>query len=51
MRKYTTHEPLRQYYELGLSDVKIAELLKEHYDTEQYGLRYSMLNLEYTQAR
>ena len=32
-------EPLRQYYELGLSDVKVTELLKEHYDTEQYGLR------------
>ncbi|KAF8510512.1 hypothetical protein BU17DRAFT_77669 [Hysterangium stoloniferum] len=31
-------EPLRQYYELGLSDVKIAELLKEHYDTNNYGL-------------
>ncbi|KAF8510665.1 hypothetical protein BU17DRAFT_77646 [Hysterangium stoloniferum] len=33
-------EPLRQYYELGLSDVKITELLKERYDTNNYGLRY-----------
>ena len=34
-------EPLRQYYELGpgLSDIKVTELLKEHYDTEQYELR------------
>jgi len=33
-------EPLQQYYELGLLDVKITELLKEHYDTDNYGLRY-----------
>jgi hypothetical protein len=32
--------PLQQYYELGLMDVKIAELLKEHYDVDEYGLRY-----------
>ena len=33
-------EPLQQYYKLGLLDVRITELLKEHYDTDNYGLRY-----------
>jgi hypothetical protein len=33
-------EHLRYYYELGLTDVKVTEALKQHYDTDIYGLRY-----------
>jgi len=31
--------PLTQFVGMGLSDVDIADLLKEHYDTSMYGLR------------
>lgn len=31
-----------EYHRLGISDVEIAELLKQHYDTDEYGLRYSL---------
>jgi len=33
-------EHLRHYYELGLMDVKVTEALKQHYDTDTYGMRY-----------
>jgi hypothetical protein len=32
-------EHLRCYYELGLTDIKVTEALKQHYDTDTYGLR------------
>jgi len=31
-------EHLRCYYELGLTDIKVTEALKQHYDTDTYGL-------------
>jgi hypothetical protein len=31
--------PLNDYYAMGISDVKITDLLKSHYDTTKYGLR------------
>ena len=40
-------DPLREYYELGLPDTKIAELLKDHYDTTEYGLRYVKFSNSY----
>jgi hypothetical protein len=38
-------EPLKCYYDLGLTDIKVTEALKQHYDTNKYGLRcvYSLL--------
>jgi hypothetical protein len=33
-------EAAKLYFELGLSDVQIVDQLSDHYDTEQYGLRY-----------
>jgi hypothetical protein len=33
-------EHLRGYYELGLTDVQVTKALKQHYDTNRYGLRY-----------
>ena len=38
-------EHLRRYYELGLTDVKVTEALKQHYDTDRYGLRYVSTSL------
>jgi hypothetical protein len=32
--------PMAEYYQMGVSDVEMTELLKQHYDTEKYGLRY-----------
>jgi hypothetical protein len=32
--------PMEDYHRLGVSDVEMTELLKKHYDTEKYGLRY-----------
>jgi hypothetical protein len=32
-------EPLTDYYAMGISDVQITKLLKNHYDTTKYGLR------------
>ena len=32
--------PMEEYYQMGVSDVEMTELLKQHYDTEKYGLRY-----------
>jgi hypothetical protein len=31
------------YYRLGETDVAMVELLKEHYDTNKYGLGYVIL--------
>lgn len=33
-------EHLQNYYKLGLTDIKVTEALKHHYDTNIYGLRY-----------
>jgi hypothetical protein len=33
-------QPLEEYFKLGCSDVETTELLKFHYDTASYGLRY-----------
>ena len=38
-------EHLRCYYELGLTDVKVTEALKQRYDTNRYGLRYVSMSL------
>ena len=32
-------EHLKHYYDLGLTDGKVAEALWQHYDTDKYGLR------------
>jgi hypothetical protein len=29
-----------EYFKMGVSDVQMGELLKAHYDTKAYGLRY-----------
>jgi hypothetical protein len=33
-------EHLKHYYDLGLTDIRVAEALQQHYDTDKYGLRY-----------
>jgi hypothetical protein len=33
--------PLTFYYNLGMNDVEISKQMKDHYDTDIYGLRYS----------
>jgi hypothetical protein len=32
--------PLKLYFEPGLNDVEVTKHLKDHYDTDQYGLRF-----------
>jgi hypothetical protein len=32
-------EPLTDYHAMGINDVEITKLLKNHYDTTKYGLR------------
>ena len=32
--------PMREYFNMGVSDVQMGDLLKAHYDTNTYGLRY-----------
>jgi hypothetical protein len=38
-------EPLTLYFNLGLSDVEITKQLRDHFDTEDYGLRYAFLHI------
>ena len=33
-------ETLKFYYHLNLNDPEIARQMKDHYDTQKYGLRY-----------
>ena len=35
----TIKGPLTDYYAMGISDVEITQMLKNHYDTSKYGLR------------
>ena len=40
--------PMREYFNMGVSDVQMGELLKAHYDANTYGIRYlTMAFLEY----
>ena len=32
--------PMEKYFKMGVPDVQMGELLKAHYDTKAYGLRY-----------
>ena len=32
--------PLTDYYAMGINDIEITKLLKSHYDTTKYGLRW-----------
>ena len=32
-------EPIEFYYHLNLDDTEIAKQMKDHYDTQKYGLR------------
>ena len=31
---------MEEYFKMGVSDVQMGDLLKVHYDTQAYGLRY-----------
>ena len=35
--------PMEEYFKMGVSDVQMGDLLKAHYDSNVYGLRYSTI--------
>jgi hypothetical protein len=38
-------EPLTMYFNLGLNDKEVTKQLKDHYDTEVYGLRFAFFQV------
>ena len=41
--EHTIRPSLEFYYHLGLNDIQIESNMKDHYDTDQYGLRYATM--------